>query len=179
MEPGHAVPEPDTFPAGVQTTGPGETFALGERAAALLRGGEVLLLHGGLGAGKTCFVQGLCSGLGVTAEVVSPTFTLVNTYEGRLRVHHLDFYRIGSTADLPDIGVPDLLDDVEDGGAIVVAEWPGPLVAALGSLPRLEFLATVGGDPDRRLWQLRGRPEPAAGWRAIFGAREGSEDTAC
>ncbi len=174
MEPGHALPSPDTFPAGVRTVGPAATFALGERAAALLRGGEVLLLHGGLGAGKTCFVQGLCHGLGVTAEVVSPTFTLVNTYEGRLRVHHLDFYRIGSAADLPDIGVPDLLDDVEDGDAIVVAEWPGPLVSALGALPCLEFLATTGADPDSRCWRLRGRPEPAAAWRALFDGGEGA-----
>ncbi len=168
MDPGHAVPAAASFPAGVETTGPGETFGLGERAAALLRGGEVLLLHGGLGAGKTCFVQGLCRGLGVTAEVVSPTFTLVNTYEGRLRVHHLDFYRIESPADLPDIGVPDLLDEVEDGGAVLVAEWPGPLLAALGPLPRLEFLATAGGGPSSRRWHLRGQPEPAAAWRALF-----------
>jgi tRNA threonylcarbamoyladenosine biosynthesis protein TsaE len=168
MDTGHVVPATATFPAGVETTGPEGTAALGARASALLRGGEVLLLHGGLGAGKTCFVQGLCHGLGVTAEVVSPTFTLVNTYEGRLRVHHLDFYRIESSADLSDIGVPDLLDEVEDGGAVVVAEWPGPLAAALGSLPRLELLATAGGGPDVRCWQLRGQPEPAATWRSLF-----------
>jgi tRNA threonylcarbamoyladenosine biosynthesis protein TsaE len=168
MDTGHVVPDAATFPCGVETTGAEDTAALGERASALLRGGEVLLLHGGLGAGKTCFVQGLCRGLGVTAEVVSPTFTLVNTYEGRLRVHHLDFYRIESPADLPDIGVPDLLDEVEDGGAVVVAEWPGPLTAVLGTLPRLELLATAGSGPDLRRWQLRGQPEPAAPWRSLF-----------
>lgn len=172
MDTGHVVPDAATFPAGVETSGPEDTAALGERASALLRGGEVLLLHGDLGAGKTCFVQGLCRGLGVTTEVVSPTFTLVNTYEGRLRVHHLDFYRIESPADLPDIGVPELLDEVEDGGAVVVAEWPGPLAAVLGSLPRLELLATAGGGRDTRRWQLRGQPEPAAAWRVLFTGNE-------
>jgi tRNA threonylcarbamoyladenosine biosynthesis protein TsaE len=168
MSTGHELPDATGFPAGVTTDGPAGTAALGERAAALLRGGEILLLHGGLGAGKTCFVQGLCRGLGVTGEVVSPTFTLVNTYDGRLRVHHLDFYRIGSAADLTDIGVHDLLDEVADGGSVLVAEWPGPLLGALGSLPRLEFLALQLASPEGREWRLRGQPEPAASWRALF-----------
>ena len=168
MSTGHIVPEVAGFPGGVVAGSPRATAALGEKAAGLLQGGEILLLHGGLGAGKTCFVQGLCRGLGVTAEVVSPTFTLVNTYEGRLRVHHLDFYRIESAADLPDIGVPELLDEVAEGTAVIAAEWPGPLLASLGPLPRLEILGVTLAGFAGREWRLRGLPEPPACWRALF-----------
>ena len=86
--------------------GPEGTAALGEEISGLLRGGEVILLHGSLGAGKTCFTQGMCRGLEVIQDVVSPTFTLVNSYDGRLLVHHLDFYRIEPGDNLMDIGVP-------------------------------------------------------------------------
>ncbi len=168
MDVGHALPDPAGFPAGVIATGAAGTAALGERAAALVVGGEILLLHGGLGAGKTCFVQGLCRALDVQDEVVSPTFTLVNTYRGRLRVHHLDFYRLESPAQLPDVGVPDLLDDVADGTAVLAVEWPGPLLATLGALPRLELLALTGTRRDEREWRLRGDPTPGAAWRALF-----------
>lgn len=170
MSTGHELPAAEGFPPGVVTDGPAATAALGEQAAGLLTGGEILLLHGDLGAGKTCFVQGLCRGLGVTAEVVSPTFTLVNSYDGRLRVHHLDFYRIESASELPDIGVPDLLDEVADGTAVIAAEWPGPLGGSLGSLPRLEILGLLMAGPAHREWRLRGQPEPSASWRALFGA---------
>lgn len=164
----HDIPAAAGFPAGAPAAGPADTAALGARAAALLRGGEVLLLHGGLGAGKTCFVQGLCAALGVTVEVVSPTFTLVNTYDGRLRVHHLDFYRLDAASDLDDIGLPDLLDEVADGAAVLAAEWPGPLLRALGTAPYLEFLALAGPGGVGREWRLRGRPQPPAPWRALF-----------
>lgn len=170
----HAIPDAEGFPAGVVAGGPGDTAGLGARAAGLLRGGEVLLLHGGLGAGKTCFVQGLCGALGVTAEVVSPTFTLVNTYEGRLRVHHVDLYRLDGSEDLGDIGLPDLLDDVADGGAILAAEWPGPLLRALGAAPRLEILGIVGPGGDGREWRLRGNPPADARWRELFSPAGGA-----
>ncbi|MBK8165486.1 MAG: tRNA (adenosine(37)-N6)-threonylcarbamoyltransferase complex ATPase subunit type 1 TsaE [bacterium] len=168
MDPLHDIPAADGFPPGVLATVPADTAELGARAAALLRGGEVLLLHGGLGAGKTCFVQGLCAALGVTTEVVSPTFTLVNTYDGRFRVHHLDFYRLDAVSDLDDIGLPDLLDEVAEGSAVLAAEWPGPLLRSLGRTPFLEFLALTGPGGMGREWRLRGRPEPATAWRAVF-----------
>jgi tRNA threonylcarbamoyladenosine biosynthesis protein TsaE len=168
MSTGHELPAAADFPVGVTTDGPAATAALGERVAGLLRGGEILLLHGGLGAGKTCFVQGLCRGLGVTGDVVSPTFTLVNTYEGRLRVHHLDFFRLESTADLADIGVYDLLDEIADGGAVLAVEWPGPLLGALGSLPRCELLALPLPSTEGREWRLRGQPAPPECWRVLF-----------
>ncbi len=168
MDAPHDIPAAGGFPPGAMAAGPADTAALGARAAGLLRGGEVLLLHGGLGAGKTCFVQGLCAGLGVEAEVVSPTFTLVNSYDGRLRVHHLDFYRLDDRSDLDDIGLPDLLDEVVDGTAVLAAEWPGPLLPALGNLPFLELLAVAGPGGAGREWRLRGRPAPAAAWQDLF-----------
>ncbi len=124
-------PDPSRISAVPHDTvrGPEQTMALGRRVADLLGGGEIVLLHGDLGAGKTCFVQGVCQALEVTGqEVVSPTFTLVNTYDGRLTVHHLDFYRVEPEHDLADIGVPEILDEVWDGRAVALIEWPAVLV---------------------------------------------------
>lgn len=149
--------------------GPEGTAALGEEISGLLRGGEVILLYGSLGAGKTCFTQGMCRGLEVTQDVVSPTFTLVNSYDGRLLVHHLDFYRIAPGDNLMDIGVPDLLDQVWDKTAVLVVEWPELLMGELGpDVPRVELLATQGEDPDDRIWHLRGAPSVPQPWIDIF-----------
>jgi tRNA threonylcarbamoyladenosine biosynthesis protein TsaE len=83
-----------------------ETLALGRRVGALARPGLVLALYGDLGAGKTVFVQGLARGLGVPEKcpVTSPTFTLINEYPGRLRLFHIDLYRISDLVELDDIG---------------------------------------------------------------------------
>lgn len=76
-----------------------DTNAIAARLASMLRGGEVLLLEGDLGAGKTTFVKGLALALGVTDTVTSPTFTLMNTYQGtHLRLYHFDLYRLGEEA---------------------------------------------------------------------------------
>jgi tRNA threonylcarbamoyladenosine biosynthesis protein TsaE len=158
----HRLPDPLGFGVRLRTASPDETRVLAARAAALLRGGETILLHGPLGAGKTCFVQGLCAALGIPDEVTSPTFTLANRYEGRLVVHHLDFYRIGPEADLADIGVDALLDEVEAGEAVLVAEWPERLAPLVK--PRLEFLVLPGEAPETRIWYLRGIPELPGPW---------------
>lgn len=95
-------------------------MALGEEIAAGLTGGEVLALVGGLGAGKTHLTKGLASGLGCGAEATSPTFALLHEYPGgRLRLAHLDFYRIETAEELLAIGWDELLDE----GGVVVAEW--------------------------------------------------------
>ena len=165
-------PRPRDFPLHTATEGPQGTAELGRRAADLLVGGEILLLYGDLGAGKTCFAQGVCDGLGVTdQEVVSPTFTLVNTYNGRLKVHHLDFYRVEPGHDLGDIGVPDILDEIWDGGAVALIEWPAVLLSELGDAPRLELLALPGELPDQRIWRLRGVPDVPAAWAGLFGGQ--------
>ena len=99
-----------------------ETFALGELLARNLKGGEVILLRGELGAGKTLFAKGLLSGLEYDIdEVTSPTFTLVNKYEAFLRVFHIDLYRLaedGSAAFA--VGLDDILNDES---AVTIIEW--------------------------------------------------------
>ena len=165
----HPIPLAEEFGFHREVHGPEGTARLAKEASGLLRGGEIILLHGKLGAGKTCFTQGLCKGLAVTQAVVSPTFTLVNTYSGRLLVHHLDFYRIEPGADLMDIGIPDILDQVWDGNAVAVVEWPDLLLPELGQdVRRLELLATHGAGPDDRIWHLRGVPTVPEPWAALF-----------
>jgi len=167
--PESSLPVAADFPYHRRVVGPGGTARLGEEAAGLLSGGEIILLFGDLGAGKTCFTQGLCRGLAVDQEVVSPTFTLVNTYRGRLVVHHLDFYRIEPGADLADIGIPDILDQVADGAAVAVVEWPALLARELGKdFPRLEMMAAIGPATDDRIWYLRGVPTVPEPWVDLF-----------
>ena len=169
----HFLPDPADYELRLAVRGPQATEELGRRAAGLLAGGEVILLYGDLGAGKTCFARGLCQGLETDLEAVSPTFTLVNTYVGRLRVLHLDFYRIGEEADLEDVGVSGILDEVWEGGAVVVAEWPERLLEVLGDLPRIDLLALPGPEPDSRVWHLRGYPDVPDGWRALWTEKDG------
>ena len=96
-----------------------ETSAAGERLAPRLRGGDVLLLHGDLGAGKTAFVRGLARGLGAPPEEVSsPTFTIIQEYRGRLTLYHVDLYRL-QPIEVSDLG----LDELPSGDAIVAVEW--------------------------------------------------------
>lgn len=109
---------------------PAETEALGERWGRAARSGLVLALSGDLGAGKTQLVKGLARGLGVTARVHSPTFTLVNEYGGgRLRLFHLDLYRLETPAQIRSAGVGEFLQP--DGVAVI--EWAERLSADLRS----------------------------------------------
>ena len=100
------------------TSGPGETRALAAAIAGVLANGDLLVLTGDLGAGKTCFAQGLGAGLGVSERITSPTFTLAARYEGRLRLHHLDVYRLDDIAETLDLDLPELLED-----GVTVIEW--------------------------------------------------------
>ncbi|MGH7307519.1 MAG: tRNA (adenosine(37)-N6)-threonylcarbamoyltransferase complex ATPase subunit type 1 TsaE, partial [Candidatus Rokuibacteriota bacterium] len=83
---------------------PAETEAAGEELGRTLGAGDVVALTGELGAGKTCFVQGLVRGLGVGTLATSPTFVLINEYRGRLPVHHVDAFRTASLTELMDLG---------------------------------------------------------------------------
>jgi tRNA threonylcarbamoyladenosine biosynthesis protein TsaE len=105
--------------ASVVAATPEQTAAGGEALARTLGPGDVVALYGELGAGKTCFVQGLVRGLGVTALATSPTFVLVNEYRGRLPVHHVDAYRTGSLTELLDLGLLDLMG----GDGVTLIEW--------------------------------------------------------
>jgi tRNA threonylcarbamoyladenosine biosynthesis protein TsaE len=97
-----------------------ETQALAERLEAELPTGAVLCLHGDLGAGKTCFVQGLARAMGVRRPVGSPTFTLVNEYRGRRRLAHVDLYRLRGASDALGLGVEEYLDHFD---GVVAIEW--------------------------------------------------------
>jgi len=102
--------------------GEGETRALAAELAGSLRVGDVILLHGDLGAGKTTFVQGLAAALGAGERIQSPTFTLVAEHAITLgRLHHMDLYRLNDPEELEGIGYEDFIDP-EDG--ITVIEWP-------------------------------------------------------
>ncbi len=104
----------------VITESPEETEALGEKLGRLLAGGEVLAYTGDLGAGKTAFTRGLARGLGITQRVTSPTFTIVNEYEGgRLPLFHFDLYRLNSGDELFDIGWEDYLER----NGVCAVEW--------------------------------------------------------
>jgi tRNA threonylcarbamoyladenosine biosynthesis protein TsaE len=98
-----------------------DTLALARSLAAVLEGGDVVGLEGGLGAGKTTFARGAVHGLGVPEEtaVTSPTFALLHQYEGRLPVAHADFYRLGGEAEVEELGVDELLEE----GAVLLVEW--------------------------------------------------------
>ena len=102
------------------TTSPGQTEALGEKLAQVLKPGTVIAFQGDLGAGKTAFTRGLARGLGTTDRVTSPTYTIVNEYlGGRLPLFHFDMYRLGSSDELFDIGWEDYLER----GGICAVEW--------------------------------------------------------
>ena len=97
-----------------------ETYDAGRNVAARLRVGDVVVLSGPLGAGKTVVARGLAAGLGVHPEEVrSPTFTLVNPYQGRVPVYHLDLYRIEKPAELDELG----LEEILGGDGVAVVEW--------------------------------------------------------
>ena len=118
--------------------------ALGERLAAGLRAGDVLMLHGDLGAGKTTLTQGIASGLGVDGPVQSPTFTLVREHRGReLMLYHLDLYRLDDPDELENLGYETYLEP-EDGVSVI--EWPeraGDWIPDRFTLVQIEHL---GGD---------------------------------
>lgn len=130
----------------VVTTSPAETEAAGEQFGERLAPGDLVLLKGDLGAGKTTFVRGLMRGVGSPAHVASPTFQLVRVYPGRVQIAHVDLYRLEDGADLVDLGLEELLDQ----GAVVV-EWGNRLEAPEAALLSIEHL---GGDR-RRLRLMR------------------------
>jgi tRNA threonylcarbamoyladenosine biosynthesis protein TsaE len=130
----------------VVTNSPAETEAAGEHFGRGLQQGDLILLEGDLGAGKTTFVRGVARGAGSSAHVASPTFQLVRVYPGRVQIAHIDLYRVASAAELVDLGLDELIDQ----GAVVV-EWGDRLVIDSGAQLSIEHL---GGDR-RRLRMLR------------------------
>ena len=140
------------------SSSPEATFNHGHQLGARLEGGEILLLSGPLGAGKTLFVKGICVALGVAEdEVTSPSFTLVNPYDGRLRLYHIDLYRLDEGARAAH--AVDLDELLSDERAVIVIEW----AERMGSypLPGNVWHIDLSGDGDspRHIRITKSRPQ--------------------
>ena len=140
----------------LRTGGPAATRALGAALATALRPGDVVLLAGDLGAGKTTLTQGIAAGLGVTDVVTSPTFTLVRSHPcrpgaapGVRELLHADLYRLDQLAEVADLGLGELVEE----GAVAVVEWGDVAAPLLGPGALVVVLADTGDD--ERVLELR------------------------
>ena len=133
----------------IRTGSPDATRALAAALGPLLEPGDVVSLVGDLGAGKTAFAQGLAAGLGVGGPVTSPTFTIVQEYEGRLPVAHVDVYRLDTVQDLYDLGFDELIDD----GRVTIVEW-GDLIAQALPADRLVVRIEPGAADTERVLEF-------------------------
>jgi tRNA threonylcarbamoyladenosine biosynthesis protein TsaE len=142
-----------------------EMIQFGERMARILKSGDIVYLMGELGAGKTTLARGLARGLGYQGRVTSPTFTVLNIYQGVLPVYHCDFYRLGE-GDACDLGLEDFLE--KDG--VTLVEWPEQMARALPArgfavrilltdndydLPRIVQIRGLGNEYEARLEELK------------------------
>ena len=135
----------------METRSEDETRALGERIGRALERGDVVLLRGDLGAGKTRLAQGIARGLDVRQPVASPSYVLMNEYAGRLRLFHVDLYLISDSSELEDLG---LWDHAEDG--CLVVEWPD---RGDGLLPAdgVQIAICEGSSPNERVLEIEPR----------------------
>jgi tRNA threonylcarbamoyladenosine biosynthesis protein TsaE len=140
-----------------------DTHAVAGALAALVRSGDVILLAGEMGAGKTAFTKAVAAALDVTEPVTSPTFTLVHSYDtGRMPVHHADLYRLGTLHEVADLGLPEL---VESRGVLLV-EWGDVASTVFGD--HLE-ITLVAGDEDESVRTITIRAVGGA-WATRWGA---------
>jgi tRNA threonylcarbamoyladenosine biosynthesis protein TsaE len=138
---------PETF----ETASAAETESLGARIAVRLEPGDVVVVSGDVGAGKTTLIRGACRALGVEGPVTSPTFTIGQRYRGRVPVSHLDLYRLTGL----EREEPALLDDYLDAESIAFVEWPAVAEPVLAGRKAIEVsLDHTGGD--RRSIEIRG-----------------------
>ncbi len=129
----------------LRTTSADSTRDAAAALAELARPGDLLLLVGDLGSGKTAFCQGFGRGLGVDEQITSPTFALVQSYTGRLDLNHLDVYRLQQVGEAHDLGLSELLDD----GGVTLIEW-GDTITAVLPADFLEVHLQAAGDPEHR-----------------------------
>ena len=128
------------------TASPEETISLGKKMAKSLKRGDVVSLIGELGSGKTTLIQGICNGLGVKGYVTSPTFVMVNIYQGKVPVYHLDLFRLRGVQDLEGIGY----EDYVYGQGVCLIEW-GEKIRGLLPLTRIEVQLKRLGPGKRRI----------------------------
>lgn len=161
------------MPRGLQviTRSAEETRILGASLAPLLLPGDIISLSGDLGAGKTCFVQGLATALGASGPITSPSFTIVHEYEARYPLVHLDVYRLDSFQEVLDLGFEEFLDP----RAVLLLEW-GDAIEPL--LPRIhltiQLKRTVDPDADD-MREVTFRPRGEEWVRKLFGMRSTAE----
>jgi tRNA threonylcarbamoyladenosine biosynthesis protein TsaE len=129
-------------PVSFRSESAAETEAIGERIGAGLGPGDVVLVSGELGTGKTTLIRGACRALGVTEPVTSPTFTIGHRYRGRLPVSHLDLYRLEGL----DREDPGLLDDYLDQDSVALIEWPENAAARIERISAQVNIRHAGGD---------------------------------
>lgn len=130
------------------SSSPEQTEQIGKKLGSVLKGGEVIAFFGGLGMGKTCFTRGLAEGMGLNAEVSSPTFAIVNEYRGAMPLYHFDMYRITDFDDLCSTGFFDYLDS----GACLAVEWSENIENALPEDKLIKITFERGdGDDDRKI----------------------------
>ncbi len=135
------------------TPGPQETRAVGRCLGELAHPGDVYLLVGELGTGKTCLTQGIASGLGIQEYTLSPTFVLMRELYGRLTLYHIDLYRLDDLAEVADLG----LDDYFYGGGLCVVEWADKAMDVMPPEHLLVELEHLGGDRRRLSFTPRGQ----------------------
>jgi tRNA threonylcarbamoyladenosine biosynthesis protein TsaE len=175
-----------TSPLRVESGGPDETRALAAALCEVCRAGDVVLLVGDLGAGKTTFAQGFARALGIVEPVTSPTFTLVRPYllggkgasasAGRRGIRalvHVDVYRLDTLGEIADLGLAELIED----GGVALVEWGDVAVSVLGS----EWLSVrfeIVDDERRRLTVVGSGPSWAARWELLRDALASLEGAA-
>ena len=123
-----------------------ETEDIARELASALKPNDIVALYGPLGAGKTCFVRGLASGLGCRQPVRSPTFSLINEYQGQLPLYHIDLYRLEGSEEIEDLGWPEYLDS----GGVLAIEWPEMIRNSL-PIPRIEVYLSYLGENNRKV----------------------------
>lgn len=153
--------------SGYRTTSVSATRDFGAALAGLVRSGDLLLLTGDLGSGKTAFTQGFARGLGIDEAITSPTFTLANVYKGDLVLNHLDVYRLERVQEAEDLGIGELLDD-----GVTVIEWGDAIAATLPADYLVVQFAYGDGDDDRRIEFRVVGPAWSARQRALESALE-------
>ena len=142
---------------------PEDTMAVGEAVASLLREGDAIALTGELGAGKTTFVRGAARALGFDGAVASPTFTLVREYQGQVRIHHVDVYRLERVQDVLDLGLDEM---VADGGVLLV-EWGDAVEGLLPDDHLLMEITLMGSEEARRIVVTGMGPSWATRWERL------------
>lgn len=130
----------------ITTASPEETIAWGQRIGKLLHPGDVIALYGDLGAGKTTLTRGIAVGLGLDADIHSPTFTLIHEHAGAVPLYHIDLYRLAGEDEVESLG----LEEYIYGDGVTIVEWADKMETTLPS-DRLDITLKMAGDEGREL----------------------------